>query len=65
LKFPLVPDEDENVSRKHKALNFVGFRERKLVLNDTNKKVIWTGSMPSVNYLKPAEILSSIKQLKL
>ena len=65
LNFSLLSDVDKSVCKIYKALNFLGFTKRKLVLIDIDKKILWIGNMLSVNYLKSGEIFDSIKRLAL
>lgn len=65
LNFSLLSDVDKSVCKKYKAINFLGFNKRKLVLIDIDKKIFWIGNMLSVNYLKSGEIFDSIKRLAL
>lgn len=64
LNFPLLSDASKNIIKSFKAVNFIGLSKRKLILINTDKKILWIGNMLSVNYLKTEEILNSVESLE-
>ena len=63
LNFPLLSDENKNVSKQFDAINFIGMSKRLLVLIGTDKKILWADSTLTVRYIKTAEILEKVKLL--
>lgn len=63
IKFPLLADEDKEVSRQYNAINFLGMNKRLLVLIGTDRKVLWTASTLPVTFIKTKEIVEKVKLL--
>jgi peroxiredoxin len=57
LKFPLLSDSYKKVGRQFDALNLLGINKRLLVLINSDKRVIWTASTLSINFIKSEEII--------
>lgn len=65
IQIPLLFDEKKEISRKFKALNFLGFNKRKMVLIDTNGKIALEQDISYLNFPTGGEILSKIEKLKI
>lgn len=65
LKFPILSDIEKKVRRRFKALNLFGMNNRKIVLIDENKKVIFEKTMLSISYLDTDEIIRALKNDKI
>jgi len=61
LKFPLLSDINKDVSRKYKALNLLGINKRKLVLIDTDKRIVFKKTVFPSFYLDGEQILKELK----
>lgn len=62
LNFPLLSDENKQVSKQYDALNIFGMNKRTLVLIGKDKKVKWMASTLSIRFIKTEEILAKIKE---
>ena len=51
LNFPVLSDPLKVVSRKYKALNFLGSNKRRLILIGTDKKILFEKDVLSFTYL--------------
>lgn len=65
LNFPLLSDENEEVSKKYKALNLLRLNKRKLVLVDFDKRIIFSRSVLPFYFLKVSQILKLVKSTKI
>lgn len=63
IKFPLLADEDKEVSRQYDARNFLGMNKRLLVIIGTDRKVLWTASTLPITFIKTKEIIEKVKLL--
>lgn len=57
LKFPLLSDENKNVSKQYGALNIFGISKRMLILIGTDRRVLWVKSSFSFRFVKSRSIL--------
>lgn len=62
LNFPLLSDENKQVSKQYDALNIFGMNKRTLVLIGKDKKVKWMASTLSIRFIKTEEILAKIRE---
>lgn len=61
LNFPVLSDISKQISNNYKALNLLGINKRKLVLIDTNSKIIFEKTILPFYYLKASQILNEVK----
>ena len=61
LNFPLLIDENKEVSKDYKALNLFGSNKRKLVLINTDKKIIFEQTVLPFRYLNVKQIFRRVK----
>ena len=61
LKFRLLSDDNNDVSRKYKALNLLGINKRKLILIDTDKRIVFKKTVFPSFYLDGKQILKELK----
>ena len=60
LDFPLLVDTGKSVSKKFDALNFVGINKRKIVIIDTDKRIIFEKVNFPFNFIRSEEILNPL-----
>jgi len=60
LNFPVLSDISKQISKNYKALNLLGINKRKLVLIDTNKRILFEEAILSFYYLKAGQILNKV-----
>jgi thioredoxin-dependent peroxiredoxin len=60
IRFPILFDENKEISRKFKALNIFGFNKRKIVLVDKNRKIGLERDLPYYNFPTAEELCSGI-----
>ncbi len=60
LNFPVLSDISKQISKNYKALNLLGINKRKLVLIDTNKRIIFEKTILPFYYLKAGQIISEV-----
>jgi len=60
LNFPVLSDISKQISKNYKALNLLGINKRKLVLIDTNKRIIFEKAIFPFYYLKVGQILKKV-----
>jgi len=60
LNFPVLSDISKQISKNYKALNLLGINKRKLVLIDTNKRIIFEKTIFPFYYLKVGQILNKV-----
>jgi len=60
LKFPVLSDISKQISKNYKALNLLGINKRKLVLIDTNKRIVFEKVILPFYYLKAGQILNEV-----
>lgn len=65
ISFPVLSDEDKKVSKFFNALNLLGSNKRKLVLIDTNKKIIYEESVLPLRYISTNNLTNKLSDLKL
>lgn len=65
FKFPILSDNNKNVSEQFKALNIFGHNKRKLVLIGTDKRILFEKTVFSIFYLDSIRIIKSLKELKI
>ncbi len=65
IKFPLLSDENKTISRKFGALNLLGINKRKLVLIDTDKRIVLEKDASYFNYPLADEIIGITELLKI
>lgn len=61
LKFRLLSDNNNDVSRKYKALNLLGINKRKLVLVDMDKRILFKRTVFPSFYFTGEQILKELK----
>ena len=61
LKFQLLSDTNKEVSRKYKALNLLGINKRKLILIDTDKKIVLKKTVLPSFFLSGKWIIKKLK----
>jgi peroxiredoxin Q/BCP len=60
LNFPVLIDISKQISKNYKALNLLGRNKRKLVLIDTNRRIIFERAIFPFYYLKAGQILNAV-----
>jgi peroxiredoxin len=60
LNFPVLSDISKQISKNYKALNLLGRNKRKLVLIDTNRRIIFERAIFPFYYLKAGQILNAV-----
>ena len=60
IKFPVLSDKSKQISKNYKALNLLGMNKRKLVLIDTNRRIVFERINLPFNYLKAGQILNEV-----
>lgn len=65
IDFPLLSDENKMISRRFGALNLLRFNKRKLVLIDTDKKIVLEKEVSYFSYPSADEIIRSAELLKI
>ncbi len=60
LDFPLLTDTGKTVSKNFDALNFTGINKRKIVIINTDKKIIFEKVNFSFNFIKSSDILNHL-----
>ena len=65
ISIPLLFDEKKKISHRFKALNLLGFNKRKMVLIDTNGKIVLEQDIQYLNFPLTEDILSKIGKLKI
>ena len=60
LNFPVLSDISKQISNNYKALNLLGINKRKLVLIDTNRRIIFEKAILPFYYLKAGQIISEV-----
>ena len=65
IGFRLLSDENKTVSRRFGALNLFGLNKRKLVLIDTNKKIVQEEDFSYFSYPTADDIISKLELLKI
>ncbi len=58
LDFPLLIDSGKIVSKKYHALNFMRINKRKIIIINTDKKIVFEKVNFSLNYIGSEEILN-------
>lgn len=61
ITFPLLVDPNKQVIKKFNALTMLGTTKRKLVLIDTDRKILFEKNTLSLFYLDTTEILKTLK----
>lgn len=61
LNFLVLSDISKQISKNYKALNLLGINKRKLILIDTNRRIIFKKAVLPFNYLKAGQILTEVK----
>ncbi len=61
LEFPVLSDISKQISKNYKALNLLGINKRKLVLIDTNRRIVFEKVILPFYYLKAGQILNEVK----
>ncbi len=61
LNFPVLSDISKQISKNYKALNLLGINKRKLVLIDTNRRIVFEKVIFPFYYLKAGQILIEVK----
>jgi len=61
LKFKLLTDADKAVSKRFGALNFLGMNKRKLVLINTDRKIIFEKTTLAINFIATDDIIKELK----
>lgn len=62
LNFPLLSDENKNVSKQYNALNIFGINKRLLVLIGNDGKIKWMNSIFPLTFTKTKTILKKAGQ---
>jgi len=60
LKFAVLSDISKQISKNYKALNLLGINKRKLVLIDTNRRIVFEKVILPFYYLKAGQIISEV-----
>jgi peroxiredoxin len=60
LKFPVLSDISKQISKNYKALNLLGINKRKLVLIDTNRRIVFEKVILPFFYLNAGQILNEV-----
>ena len=60
LNFPVLSDISKQISKNYKALNLLGINKRKLVLIDTDRRIIFEKVLFPFYYLKANQILNEV-----
>jgi peroxiredoxin len=60
LKFPVLSDISKQISKNYKALNLLGINKRKLVLIDTNRRIVFEKVILPFFYLSAGQILNEV-----
>ena len=60
LNFPVLSDISKQISKNYKALNLLGINKRKLVLIDTDKRIVFEKVLFPFYYLNAAQILNEV-----
>ena len=60
LNFPVLSDISKQISKNYKALNLLGINKRKLVLIDTNRRIVFEKVILPFYYLKAGQILNEV-----
>ena len=60
LNFPVLSDISKKISKNYKALNLLGINKRKLVLIDTDRRIIFEKVLFPFYYLKAGQILNEV-----
>ena len=60
LKFPVLSDISKQISKNYKALNLLGINKRKLVLIDTNRRIVFEKVLLPFYYLNAGQILNEV-----
>jgi len=60
LKFPLLADENKEVSRLFNAINIFGTNKRMGFLIGQDKRIIWSDSTIPITYIKSKEIIEKV-----
>ncbi len=60
LNFPVLSDISKQISKNYKALNLLGINKRKLVLIDTNRRIVFEKVIFPFYYLKAGQILNEV-----
>ena len=61
-KFPILSDADKTLSRQYKALNLLGINKRKLVLINTDKRIVYEKSTPYFLFISSERIINELKR---
>ncbi len=64
IEIPLLYDKSKIVSRKFRAINFLGINKRKLVLINMNKEVVLDQDVGYFEFPTVEEIMQKIEKLK-
>jgi len=60
LKFPVLSDISKQISNNYKVLNLLGINKRKLVLIDTDRRIVFEKVLFPFYYLKAGQILNEV-----
>jgi len=60
LNFPVLSDISKQISKNYKALNLLRRNKRKLVLIDTNRRIIFERAIFPFYYIKASQILNEV-----
>ena len=60
LNFPVLSDISKQISKNYKALNLLGINKRKLILIDTDRRIVFEKVLSPFYYLKAGQILSEV-----
>jgi peroxiredoxin len=61
ISFPLLVDSNKQVTKKFNALTILGTTKRKLVLINTDRKIIFEKNTLSLFYLNTSKILDTLR----
>lgn len=61
LSFPLLSDVDKSVSKQYNAINIIGINKRKLILINTDKKIIMEWSVMPFYFVNTGRLLKKVE----
>jgi len=65
IGFPLLVDENKDISRLFGALNFLGMNKRKVILIGTDKKILYEENVSYLNYPTSEDLLRKFEFLNI
>jgi peroxiredoxin Q/BCP len=65
IEFPLLVDENKDISKLFGALNLLGMNKRKIILIGTDKKILFEENVSYLNYPTFEELLGKFEYLNI